>query len=53
MWKDRFKDYTATRYTITDAELDTYTGTQWNAWCAAWDNYVKTGGQRPPNRPPI
>jgi len=53
MWKERFKDYTTTRASITDTELDSYTSGQWSDWCQAWDAYVKSGGTRPPNRPPI
>lgn len=52
-WKDRFNDYTATRASITDTELDAHTSSDWNLWCGVWDSYVKSGGQRPPNRPPI
>ncbi len=52
-WKDRFNDYTATRASITSTELDANTSEEWQTWCQAWELYVKQGGVRPNNRPPV
>ena len=52
-WKERWQEYTAERATITNAELDEYTPTQWSDWCTAWETYQVSGGVRPPRRPPV
>lgn len=51
--KARAKEYRDEICSITGAEWDTYTDSQWCDWCGAWNTYISLGGQRPPRRPPV
>lgn len=52
--KARANDFLAVQKDIKDSgDFDSYTDAQWCPWYDAWNSYVKSGGVRPPNRPPI
>ncbi len=51
--KARAKEYRDQMCSITNAEWDAHTDQEWCDWCGAWNTYVKQGGVRPNNRPPV
>lgn len=52
--KARANDWRQIQNDIKDNnEFDNYTEAQWCSWYDTWNTYVKSGGVRPPTRPPI